>query len=187
MSWQKRIAGMVEFVTDIVMAGDGTTTSNASSEDDKLTSQASWHFGFYSRPKDGARGIVLKADGRGNTSFLIGYRDTQYEVTLEKGEVAIKNAFDAQILLDKDGAIAANSKTGQKVTLNGSDSAAVMDTLIADLKNWVSTVNAVLATNCVNGSTLVGMTVPANTAALSAFATSIGVAGAYKSTKVSHG
>lgn len=113
MSWQKRIAGMVEFVTDIVMGDDGTTTSNASSEDDQLTSQAGWHFGFYSRPKDGARGVVLKADGQGNTSFLLAWRDKQYELTLEKGEVGIKNAFDATILLNEDGEIIMNAGTAK--------------------------------------------------------------------------
>ena len=68
-----RLGSIVEFVTDIVMASTGVAKSKGSGEH-PLSSEAGWHFGFYSRPKDGARGLVLKADGQGNTSFLVGYR-----------------------------------------------------------------------------------------------------------------
>lgn len=181
------IRGLIEFVSDVVFSKNGKATSKGLG-DHELESEVGWQFGFYSRPNDGSRGIVLKADGQGNTSLLVCYRDRQYELELEKGEVGIANAFDAKILLDKNGSIAVTSKTGQKVTINGSDSAAVMDTLIADLKTWVTTVNTVLGSNATAfGSPLAGYAIPANSAALAAFATSLTPAGAYKSTKVSHG
>lgn len=186
MNWRGRIAGMVEIVTDIVMSATGVVTSNGMDEDDKIESVAGWHFGFYSRPKDGARGVVLKADGQGNTSFLVAWRDKQYELTLEKGEVGIKNAFDAEILLDENGDILLTSKSGQKVKLNGADySLLKTEDLLTDLETWVTAANTVLGGNCVNGATIT--TYAAQSAALIAFATALNVAGAYKSTKVSNG
>jgi len=119
MSWRERIAGMIEIVSDLVMDSDGKTASKGA-DDHELDSQAGWHFGFYSRPKDNARGVVLKADGQGNTSFLICWRDKQYEMTLEKGEVGIQNAFEAKILLDKNGDIIQTPKSGRKVYVGGS-------------------------------------------------------------------
>lgn len=111
MSWRNRIAGMIEFVTDIVMDSDGVATSQGMDEDDKIDSVAGWQFGFYSRPKDSARGLVVKADGQGNTSVLLCVWDRQYELTLEKGEVGIQNAFSASILLNDDGEIVLNGGT----------------------------------------------------------------------------
>jgi phage gp45-like len=152
-----RLGAVLEFVTDLVMAASGSTTSKGGG-DHELESEAGWHFGFYSRPLDGARGVVLKADGQGNTSFLIGYRDTQYELTLEKGEVGIKNAFDAEILLDENGQVVVNQGT-KKV-------ARVDDTLTASsaLATWALAVETALNTA---GSPLVG----------TVFASGVGVAG----------
>jgi len=67
----------------------------------------------------------------------------------------------------------------------GSGYAAVLDTIIGDLKTWVTAVNAVLASNCVNGAPLTAQ--PVQAATLAAFVTSLNVAGAYKSTKLKHG
>lgn len=109
MSWNKRIAGMVEIVTGLVMGSNGVTTSKASGDDDEIEAETAWHFGFYSRPLDGARGVILKADGQGNTALLIGYRDMQYEFALNKGEVGISNAYEAQIYLTNGGDIEIDS------------------------------------------------------------------------------
>lgn len=103
----ERLRGLVEFVTDLVFDADGVATSKGLA-DHPLESLVGWHFGFYSRPKDGARGVVLKADGQGNTSFLFTFFDKQYELTLEKGEVGIQNAFSASILLNKNGEVVVN-------------------------------------------------------------------------------
>lgn len=108
-----RLRGMVEFVTDVRFDDNGVATSKGGG-DHELESAVGWHFGFYSKPNDGGNGVVLKADGQGNTSFLIAYRDKQYEMSLQKGEVGAKNAFDAYWLLNDDGVL----------ELNGTDYAA---------------------------------------------------------------
>ncbi len=118
MAGMSRLAFMVELVTDIVMAANGVVRSKGAGKHD-IESETAWHFGFYSRPLDGARGVVLKADGQGNTSFLIGYRDKQYELTLEKGEVGVASAFDSSILLDTDGHVNVDAKSGSFVKLGG--------------------------------------------------------------------
>lgn len=114
---------VVEFVTDLVFSAAGVWKAKgghrADGEQEDLKGETAWHFGFYSRPKDGARGVVLKADGHGNTSFLVGYRDKQYELTLEKGEVGLKNAFDASLVLKQNGDISVDPKAGSKVLLAG--------------------------------------------------------------------
>jgi hypothetical protein len=108
----------VQFVTGLVFTDDGTATCKGIADDD-LEPTVGWNFGFYSRPKDGARGVIVKADGKGNTAILFAYRDRQYELSLEKGECGMKNAFDAKILLDKDGKVVLLSASGKTVTING--------------------------------------------------------------------
>lgn len=106
-----RLRGMVQMVYDLVFDDDGNATCKSvgdDQEEDSYSPTVGYHFGFYSRPLDGARGVVLKADGHGNTSFLFGFRDKQYEISLSKGEVGIQNAFSASILLNKDGEIVLN-------------------------------------------------------------------------------
>jgi phage gp45-like len=163
-----RLASMVEVVTGIKMTSAGVVTSQGAEDDGdhELDSEAAWHFGFYSRPLDGARGVVLKADGQGNTSFLIGYRDTQYELTLEKGEVGIKNAFDAEILLDENGQVIVNQGT-KKV-------ARVDDTLTRStaLATWAAAVDVALT--ALQGAA--GAVVPVITAPTT-FASAAGTAG----------
>lgn len=188
MSWRERIAGMIEIVSDLVMDSDGKTASKGA-DDHELDSQAGWHFGFYSRPKDNARGVVLKADGQGNTSFLICWRDKQYEMTLEKGEVGIQNAFQAKILLDKNGAIVATSKSGQTIQLNGTSySLLKTETLLTDLQQlmtylatWVPLVVTGVATVPSGTATDPGVASQA-----SSIATKCGN-GSYKSSKVTNG
>lgn len=117
-----RLRGLVEFVTDLVFDSEGVATSKGL-DDQPLESLVGWHFGFYSRPKDGARGVVLKADGQGNTSFIFTFFDKQYEMTLEKGEIGMQNAFSASILLDKNGNVVVNG--GSKKVARVDDTAAV--------------------------------------------------------------
>jgi phage gp45-like len=132
-----RILTMIEFVTDLVFGENDVATCKGLG-DHELEPVAGWHFGFYSRPRDGARGLVVKLGGEGNSSFLIAYRDKQYEITLEKGEVGIANAFEAQILLNKDGEVVVNGGT-KKV-------ARVDDTLTAsaNLTTWAQAVETAL-------------------------------------------
>lgn len=151
MSLAKRLAGMVEIVTDLVMGDNGVATGTAN-EDDDIEAVAAWQFGFYSRPKDGARGIVLKLGGEGNSSLLIGYRDMQYEFALGKGEVGIGNAFEAQIYMTDQGNVEIDSggttegAGDGEIVLNGGtkkvarvDDTAKADTLMATWMTQVET------------------------------------------------
>ena len=114
---------MVQLVTGVEIDEDGNATCQGA-DGDELEPTVGWHFGFYSRPKDGARGAVLKADGRGNTALLFCYRDKQYELSLQKGECGMQNAFGAYLLLNKNGVLEAN----------GSEQKAVRGD---DLKTWL--------------------------------------------------
>lgn len=179
---------LVDVVTDLVFTDNGTVTGSGSGDSD-LESAVGWHFGFYSRPKDGARGVVVKADGQGNTSFLVAFRDRQYEMSLQKGEVGIKNAFDASILLDQSGNVIATAKTGQTVQVNGSDySLLKTETLLTDLSTlmthlvaWVPLVVTAVATAPAGAAVDPGVAAQAGT-----INTNIGN-GSYRSTKAKNG
>lgn len=117
------LMGIVEFVTDIVMDADGTATMKGAKSDDEvghpIDAAVAWQLGFYSRPLDGASGVVVKAGGRGGVAFLVGWRNRQYELSLDKGDVAMANEAGAVVKLDKDGKITADATTGQLVALQG--------------------------------------------------------------------
>ena len=102
-----RLRFMVQLVTGLRFDDDGNFTAKGADEED-LDGTVGWQFGFYSRPKDDARGAIVKADGRGNASFLFCFRDKQYELSLQKGECGMKNAFDAYLLLNQAGLLELN-------------------------------------------------------------------------------
>jgi phage gp45-like len=112
-----RFSTLVQLVTDLVFSAAGAFTGKGADDDD-IEGTVGWNFGFYSRPNDGARGVVVKLGGRGNHSILVAYRDKQYELSLEKGECGMKNAFDATVLLNKQGEIVLNGG-GNKVARVG--------------------------------------------------------------------
>ncbi len=118
-----RLRLAVEIVTGVSINSDGLFTAKGA-DDHEIEGPVGWQFGFYSRNKGGINGAVVKADGQGNTAFLVCYRDKQYELSLKEGEVGIKNAFDASVLLDENGAVIVTPKDGQKVQLAGTDYAA---------------------------------------------------------------
>ncbi len=165
---------MVDFVTDLVFSDDGAATGEGVGNA-KIDASVGWHFGFYSRPKDGARGIVVKADGQGNNSILVAFRDVQYEMTLQKGEVGAQNAFSSYWLLNKDGVLELNGTTY---------TAPKWDDFISALKTYVTAVNTVLASNCVNGAPLTAQAAQAAAEAL--FVTNLS-GSLYKSSKVKLG
>jgi len=112
-----RYRSLVEIVTDLVFDDDGVAEGKGAG-DSEIETAVGWHFGFYSRPKDGARGVVIKADGQGNTAFLVAFRDKQYELSLQKGECGMKNAFDASILLNKDGEVVLGSSANGAIRID---------------------------------------------------------------------
>lgn len=97
-----RLRLMVQMVTDLVFDDDGNA-SGTGADGEQIDPTVGWHFGFYSRPNDGARGVLLKADGQGNTAFLFAFRDKQYEISLQKGECAIASAFGTKVHLKSSG------------------------------------------------------------------------------------
>lgn len=93
---------LLERVTDLVFNDDGSVDGKGLDDRDVPTTSAGYHFGFYSRPKDGAVGVVVRFLG---LSFLAAWRDKQFEMSLNKGECGMQNAFSASVLLDKNGNI----------------------------------------------------------------------------------
>lgn len=103
-----------ELVTDLSVADDGTWSGEGVDNGD-LAGVMGYHFGFQSRPRDGFTGVCAKLGADGTNSILFAFRDSQYEITLQKGEVAMVSAAGAVHLLDKDGGISSVPAAGQKV------------------------------------------------------------------------
>lgn len=110
----ERLKFMVQLVTGLRVDDDGNFTAKGADDED-LDGTVGWHFGFYSKPKDDARGAIVKADGRGNVAFLFCFRDKQYELSLQQGEVGLKNAYEAYLLLNSAGVLELNGKSYKAV------------------------------------------------------------------------
>jgi phage gp45-like len=108
---------MFELVTDGSVDDDGAFSGDGL-DGEGIDGQIGWHFGFYSRPRDGFTGVVAKLGG-GASSLLFAFRDKQYEIALEKGEVAMVSAAGARHLLDKDGNIKTDAASGKDIVFNG--------------------------------------------------------------------
>lgn len=177
------LLAMVEYVTDIVMADDGTATCRGAKVDDDdghdLRPNVAWQLGFYARPLDGASGVVIKAGGRGGMSFLVGWRNSQYEVTLDKGEVAMANEAGAVVKLDKDGNIIITPKAGQTIQIAGTSFS------LLKTENFLDALKAALGTIPTAGATnWPGLT---DSGTLMTTLTSAITAGTYKSTVAKNG
>lgn len=173
----QRLRGMVQMVSDLVFDDDGNATCTGVSDDqeeDSYSPTVAYHFGFYSRPSK-ARGLIIKADGQGNTSFLVGFRDKQYEITLSKGEVGVQNEFGASTLWDKNGNVVTTPGGSGKVlqgAASGTQPAVLgnsLETRLADLETqYLSHTHIVSGTNtCPAGGGAIAGTGAATTATLS--------------------
>ncbi len=193
MEYVRPLQSIVEYVTDLVFADDGTVDCKGAKSDDEdghpIKATTAWHLGFYSRPLDGAIGVLVKGAGKSGVSFLVGFRDKQYEISLDKGDVAVANAAGAVSKWDKNGKITHTAKVGQLVTVNGEDySLLKTETMLADL----STLMGFLVTWVPLVVTAVS-TAPSGTAADPGVATTAGniktaiTNGSYKSTKAKNG
>jgi hypothetical protein len=91
-----------EIVTDLAVNDDGGALGKGLGDRD-LGGDFAGQYGIYSRPLDGADGIALNLDGAGNFSILIGYRNRQYEVQIEKGEVLLRDDQGQTFHLKRDG------------------------------------------------------------------------------------
>lgn len=154
---------MIEAVTDLAFGDNGKVTAKGIDDQD-IEAVVGYHFGFYSRPNDGATGVVVKLGGKGANSVLVAFRDTQYEMSLQKGEVGIQNAFGSTMLFKKDGTI----------EINGNTYALIKDSILSDLATALGYIPTA-------ASTPYPGLVP-NVASWAAFLTKLGN-GTYKSTK----
>lgn len=173
-----RLKSMVQLVTGVSFDDDGNSTCKGVDDDDDLSPTVGWHFGFYSRPNDGARGVALKADGQGNTSFLIAWRDKQYELSLQKGEVGVQNAFGASTLWDKNGNIIATPGGSGTVQLAGSTYS------LLKTEDFLNALKAALST--IAASNTGGPILADGGTAITALTSGI-TGGTYKSTKAKNG
>jgi hypothetical protein len=167
MSAIDRLRNAIQLVRDIVIDSDGNAKCTGIDDEDQYEPTVGYIFGFQSRPTT-SRGVMLKSDGQGNTSFLVAFRNKQYELSLQKGEVGIKNEFDASTLWDKDGNITSVPGSG-KVKLgaaSGLEPAVLGDSLqtrLADLESKLLSHTHVLtgsATCAAGGGAITGSATP---------------------------
>lgn len=190
MKGYERLKLMVTMVTGLVFDSDGNATATGDDGED-LDPTVGWHLGFYSRPNDGASGVVFKSDGQGNTSFLVAWRDKQFEMSLQKGECGIKapNQSGGSTLWDENGNIIHTPGGSGTVQLGGNTySLPKLETLLSDINTlatklalWVPLVVTAVAT--APSGTAVD---PGVAAAATAISTAVG-AGTYKSTVAKNG
>lgn len=175
---------------------DGTGTGTASDGDEYDFEFCAGPFGFRSRPMDGAGGLMFKVGGEGGTAFVIGFRDRQYEISLEKGESAAYGASGCNTKWDKDGNIIATPAGAGKVQLAGTDHPAPkFDLYQAKVRAVFTLMATILGSSCVNGAPLLGMTTPPTDGApdatkaleLARLLVELGVDANFQSTKVTNG
>lgn len=77
------------------------------------------NFGFTSHPLEGAQAVVLSIGGEHSLPLAIAIDDANYRVVVDKGEVAIYNAFKSVIKLCKDGTIELGDGTPLQAALDG--------------------------------------------------------------------
>jgi hypothetical protein len=68
------------------------------------------HWGFFSRPLDGAEGVLVRF---GDNMIVIASDDSRYTITLSQGEVAVGTGDNAKVHVKSDGSILI--KSSQKV------------------------------------------------------------------------
>jgi hypothetical protein len=113
---------------------------------------------FTRGPKTARAESCIKADGQGNTSFLIAWRDKQYELSLQKGECGVQNAFGASTLWDKNGNVITTPGGSGKVQLGGASGnqpavlGNTLQTRLADLEaKFLSHVHVTALGSCTAG------------------------------------
>ena len=79
-------------------------------------------YGFTSKPKGNVKAIALFVGGSRDNGAVVACRgeDSDMDVDLEEGEVAVHSPFGSEIILKKDGSILLRSKDGSgKVRVEG--------------------------------------------------------------------
>jgi phage baseplate assembly protein V len=77
------------------------------------------NFGLTSNPMDGAQALVLAVGGERSHSIVVGIDDANYRIVVDRGEVAVYNAFNAVIKLCKDGTIEIGDGKALTAALDG--------------------------------------------------------------------
>jgi hypothetical protein len=187
-----------QIVSDIAAdADDGTGTATASDGDDYDFEFCAGPFGFRSRPMNGAGGLMLKVGGEGGTAFVIGFRDRQYEIALEKGESAAYGASGCNTKWDKDGNIISTPTGAGKVQHAGTDHPAPKFDLYQDKVNkLLKVLSVIVLSNCdPAGGPLAGTLLApldptlgaTNADALAALILALAAVADFQSTKVTNG
>jgi phage gp45-like len=118
----KALQLMAEVVSDLEISEDGTGTAAGVGENaDNVydVEVCAGPFGFRSRPMDGAGGLMIKLGGEGGSAFVVGFRDRQYEISVDKGESVAFSASGAFTKWDKSGNIISKPAGAGKVQLGG--------------------------------------------------------------------
>lgn len=149
-----------------------------------LDGRRAWPFGIRSRPPKGVQAVWLRV-GRSPNGVIVGADSSRYGPSdLDDGEVALYNKVSGVVVrLTKDGDVIINAASGRTVQINGSSYSLLnTETFLTALKAWVTAVNTVLGSNCVNGATLTAYSAQGPT--LAAFDPS---SSSYKSSKAKNG
>lgn len=158
-----------------------------SDEQFDLAARRIWPFGIRSVPPAGVDAVWVRSGGSTN-GVMVGAESSRFGPSdLADGEVALYNKTAGVLVrLGSDGTVNITAGVGKTVNVNGSTYSMLQtESLLSDLTAWVTAINAVIASNCVNGAALSGYT--GHATAIAAFATALGAAGAYKSTLAKNG
>lgn len=136
----------------------GHRTQGSGEQDYDFFVRRMQHFGFRSVPLAGVWAIRLPA-GRGANGVTVAEDSTRYGPTnLNPGEVALYNKVNGcTIVLDQNGNIIVTPGAGGTVQLAGTSyHIPLWDKFQGDFKKLLQVVQAIITSNCVNGSPLAG-------------------------------
>lgn len=94
---------LVERVSDLEAIDTGSVRGKGAA-DQTVQAELAGQYGVQSRPPDGADGIVIRFPGGGG-GILIGYRHRQYEIGLDKGEIALVDDQGIKVVIKRNGVV----------------------------------------------------------------------------------
>lgn len=105
-------------------------------------------YGMSSRPMEGAECLVIRS---GQSIFVIGTDDRHFKIALEEGEVAVHDAFENVIHLQKGGNILVDAGNGSgAVTVKANKAIIDADDVLFGPENMETAAGTVLTTtNCI--------------------------------------
>lgn len=131
---------------------DGTDTIIYQTEIDDQTVIDSNNFqmsGMTSKAKKGSNAIVIMPNDSDRVGFVIATETTEYEISLEEGEMAIHTSADNYIKMKADGTVEVNTTS---MSINGTSKTLVTtDELNTALQTYVTAINTALGTKLDGG------------------------------------